>query len=45
MKYPDIGSLSFVAMRDGKTLPKPKGNQAWRCFWNVKGPTNARSRR
>jgi hypothetical protein len=34
--YPDIACLSFVAMRDGKTLPKPTGDQCPRCFWNVK---------
>lgn len=34
--YPDIGRLSFVATRDGKALPKPKGNQLGRCFWHVK---------
>jgi len=34
---PDISKLSFVASRDGKTLPKPKGDQGPRCFWNVTG--------
>ena len=34
--HPDISRLSFVAARDGKTLPKPKGNQLGRCFWHVK---------
>jgi hypothetical protein len=32
---PDIAKLSFVASRDGKTLPKPKGYQYGRCFWHV----------
>jgi hypothetical protein len=27
--------LSFVADRDGKTLPKRTGDQNPRCFWNV----------
>lgn len=27
---------SFTAIRDGKTLPKPKGRQFPRCWWNVK---------
>jgi hypothetical protein len=31
----DIGNLSFVASRDGKTLPKATGEQWPRCFWNV----------
>jgi hypothetical protein len=30
-----IAELSFVADRDGKTLPKPTGDQWPRCFWNV----------
>jgi hypothetical protein len=30
-----IDNLSFVAMRDGKTLPKPTGDQWPRCWWNV----------
>jgi hypothetical protein len=29
-------NLSFVAPRDGKVLPKPKGRQFPRCFWHVK---------
>ena len=32
---PHISKLSFVASRDGKTLPKAKGYQSGRCFWNV----------
>jgi hypothetical protein len=32
-----IGDLSFVASRDGKTLPKPTKDQLPRCFWNVAG--------
>jgi hypothetical protein len=31
-----IAGLSFVADRDGKTLPKPTGRQLPRCFWHVK---------
>jgi hypothetical protein len=34
--YPDCGRLSFVADRDGKTLPKPKRDQYPRCWWHVK---------
>jgi len=34
-KLPAIAALSFVASRDGKTLPKPIGDQCGRCFWNV----------
>jgi hypothetical protein len=34
-KLPAIAGLSFVASRDGKTLPKPIGDQCGRCFWNV----------
>jgi hypothetical protein len=30
-----LDELSFVALRDGKTLPKPTGDQLPRCFWNV----------
>jgi hypothetical protein len=30
-----IAELSFVANRDGTTLPRPTGNQSPRCFWNV----------
>ena len=30
-----VDGLSFVASRDGKTLPKPIGDQSGRCFWNV----------
>jgi hypothetical protein len=30
-------ALSFVAMRDGKTLPKPTKKQLPACFWNVAG--------
>jgi hypothetical protein len=30
-----VDGLSFVALRDGKTLPKPVGDQHPRCFWNV----------
>jgi hypothetical protein len=30
-----LSALSFVADRDGKTLPKPTGDQLPRCFWNV----------
>ncbi len=30
-----LAALSFVADRDGKTLPKPTGDQHPRCFWNV----------
>jgi hypothetical protein len=36
-KNASIGDLSFVASRDGKTLPKPTGHQLPRCFWNVTG--------
>jgi hypothetical protein len=39
---PNIGNLSFVASRDGKTLPKPKGHQLPRCFWNVAATGNIR---
>jgi hypothetical protein len=28
--------LSFVAFRDGNTLPLPKGDELPRCFWHVK---------
>lgn len=34
-----VASLSFVASRDGKTLPLPKKDQWSRCFWHVK-PTD-----
>jgi hypothetical protein len=34
-KKDGIANLSFVASRDGKTLPKAKGDQPGRCFWNV----------
>ena len=34
-KLPGVDDLSFVASRDGKTLPKPIGDQPYRCFWNV----------
>lgn len=30
-----IADLSFVAARDGVTLPKPKRGQLPYCFWNV----------
>jgi hypothetical protein len=33
-RHDPIG-LSFVADRDGKTLPKWTGDQNPRCFWNV----------
>ena len=36
----DIKELSFIASRDGKTLPKPVGEQLPRCFWNVKSTGN-----
>jgi hypothetical protein len=36
-KNPSIGNLSFVAFRDGKTLPKATAKQCGRCFWHVKG--------
>jgi hypothetical protein len=32
---PDISKPSFVASRDGKTLPRAKGYKSLRCFWNV----------
>jgi hypothetical protein len=32
---PAVAGLSFVASRDGKTMPKAKGDQCGRCFWNV----------
>jgi hypothetical protein len=31
-----VSRLSFVADRDGKTLPKPKGDQCGRCFSRVR---------
>ncbi len=31
-----IAALSFVASRDGKTLPKAPPGQPLRCFWHVK---------
>lgn len=31
-----FAALSFVADRDGKTLPKPRKGQTPRCFWHVK---------
>ena len=34
-KKTSIANLSFVASRDGKTSPRPKGHQLPRCFWNV----------
>ena len=34
-RHDPIADLSFVASRDGKTLPKPTGDQGPRCFWNV----------
>ena len=34
-KLPSVAGLSFVASRDGKSLPKPIGDQCGRCFWNV----------
>ena len=34
-KRPSVAGLSFVASCDGKTLPKPIGDQCGRCFWNV----------
>lgn len=30
-----FASLSFVAVRDGKKLPKPEKGQWPRCFWHV----------
>jgi hypothetical protein len=39
---PNIGELSFVASRDGKTLPKATGDQLPRCFWNVAVTGNIR---
>jgi len=34
-RRPPIATLSFVASRDGKMLPKPREGQHLRCFWNV----------
>lgn len=31
-----VEDLSFVANRDGKTLPKAVNGELKRCFWNVK---------
>jgi hypothetical protein len=36
-KHRTVSSLSFVAMRDGKTLPKATKKQLPACFWNVAG--------
>ena len=38
--YPYVGRLSFLAMRDGNTLPKPKRGELPRCFWHVKPSGN-----
>lgn len=35
-----LQTLSFTAMRDGKILPKPVGDELPRCFWIVK-PTGS----
>jgi len=39
-KKDPVGRLSFVASRDGKTLPKATRNQLPRCFWNVRATGN-----
>lgn len=35
MPTASIASLSFVAKRDGKALPKPTPGQLPRCFWHA----------